>query len=104
MSALHGNTLLIYHAARNALGKILFLYIVLPLMAAWFAVGLIFDLPAGIYVQISVPVYISIAVVSITGFNSLFPVAIGMGSTRGVQFLKAYYGTVLGASLLPCCS
>jgi len=96
MSALYGNILLIYHASRNALGKIIFLYIVLPLMAAWFVVGLIFDLPAGIFVQISIPVYIHIAIVAITGFKSLYPVAIGMGSTR-VHFLKAYYGTVLGA-------
>ena len=96
MSTLYGNTLLLYHGARNTLGKILFLYIVFPLMAAWFAVGLIFDLPAGIFIQISVPVYINIAIVPITGFKSLYPVAVGMGSTR-VNFLKAYYGTVLGA-------
>jgi hypothetical protein len=96
MSALYGNILLIYHDARWVLGKVLFLYIVLPLMAAWFAVGLIFDLPADVAIQISVPVYINIAIVAITGFNSLYPIAIGMGSTR-VQFLKAYYGTGLGA-------
>lgn len=99
MSALYGNTLLLYHGARNALGKVLFLYIVLPLMGAWFAVGLIFDLPSGIFISIAVPVYINIAIVPITGFKSLFPVAVGMGSTR-VHFLKAYYGTVLGAVMV----
>ncbi len=95
MSALYGNTLLIYHDARFASGKVLFLYIILPLMAAWFAIGLIFDLPADVAIQFSVPVYIHIAIVAITGFHALYPVAIGMGSTR-VQFLKAYFGVGLG--------
>lgn len=96
MSASYGNTLLIYHDARWVLGKVLFLYITLPLMAAWLIIGLIFDLPADVVISISVPVYINIAIVAITGFKSLFPVAIGLGSTR-VQFLKSFYGTVLGA-------
>ena len=96
MSSLYGNTLLIYYDARWMLGKVLFLYITFPLMVVWIIIGLIFDLPADVAMSISGPVYVNIAIFAIAGFRPLFPVAIGMGSTR-VQFLKAFYGTGLGA-------
>lgn len=96
MSSLYGNTRLNYYDTLWMLGKVLFLYITFPLMVVWIIIGLIFDLPTDVVMSISSPVYINIAIFAIAGFRSLFPVAIGMRNTR-VQFLKAFYGTGLGA-------
>ena len=95
MNTFYGNTLLIYHEVKRYFGIILFLYITIPLMAAWIIVGLAFNLPEEVITSISVPVYIHIALFSLVGFKAFFTVAIGMGSTR-IQFLKAFYVTGLG--------
>ncbi len=99
MSILYGNIRLIYQDASWLLGKLLFLYIIVPLMVIWLLIGLIFNLPDGTVTGISVPVYIQIVIFAVAGFKSLFPIAVGMGSTR-VQFLKSYYLTGLVAVVL----
>ena len=96
MSILYGNARLIYYASITYLGKILFLYITLPLMAVWLLIGLIFNLPSEVIPGIPVPVYAHIALLPFIGFKPLFYVAVGMGSTR-VQFLKAFYGVGIAA-------
>ncbi len=96
MSILYGNTRLIYDVALTYLGKVLFLYITLPLMAVWLLIGLLFNLSSEVIPGIPVPVYINIALFAIAGFKPLFHVAVGMGSTR-VQFLKAFFGVGIAA-------
>ncbi len=96
MSILYGNARLIYDAARTYFGKILFLYIILPLMAVWLLIGLLFNLSSEVGTAIPVPVYAHIALLPFIGFKPLFHVAVGMGSTR-VQFLKAFYGMGIAA-------
>lgn len=95
MSIEYGNARLIYGVARTYLGKMLFLYIILPLMAVWLLLGLLFNLPSNVGTGISIPVYIHIALFTM-GFGPLFPVAVGMGSTRA-QFLKVFYGVGIAA-------
>jgi hypothetical protein len=95
MSILYGNARLVYDVVRFYLGTVLFLYITLPLMVLWVIIGLILDPPASLVTGISIHVYINIIIFAISGFKSIFPIAVGMGSTR-VQFLKSYYLTGLG--------
>lgn len=99
MNPLYGNARIIFHDIRVYLGKILFLYITIPLLAAWIIIGIVFTLPDDVFTQISIPVYVNIAVFSLIAFKPLLPVAVGMGSTR-LQFLKAFYGISLGAVFL----
>ncbi len=96
MSVLYGNARLMYDVFRFYLGTVLFLYITLPLMALWVVIGVVFDPPSTLVTGISIHVYINIIILAIGGFKTLFPLAIGMGSTR-IQFIKSYYLTGLGA-------
>lgn len=91
MGVLYGNAYLIYHAARGYFGKILFLYITLPLMAIWLFIGLFFNVSSQVSTPIPIPAYAHIALMPFLGFKPLFHVAVGLGSTR-LQFLKAFYG------------
>lgn len=91
MNAMNGTLRLMYEDAYWFIGKLLLLYITLPLTLAWGILGLYVDLPAADVVSaISGPAYFFLSYLAIAGFQSLFPVAIGMGSTR-TQFLKCYY-------------
>lgn len=103
MSVVYGNARLVYEVSSVYMGKILFLYITLPLMALYVLIGLIFDPPETLVTGISIHVYINIIILAVGGFKPLFPIAIGMGSTR-IQFLKSYYiasiGTVFSIILL----
>ena len=96
MSVSYGNCRLIFDVVRFYLGTVLFLYITLPLMAVWVLVGVVLDPPATLVPGISVHVYINIMIMAVGGFRTLFPIAIGMGSTR-VQFLKSHYLTGIAA-------
>lgn len=103
MSVVYGNARLVYEVSSVYMGKILFIYITLPLMALYVLIGLIFDPPETLVTGISIHVYINIIILAVGGFKPLFPIAIGMGSTR-IQFLKSYYiasiGTVFSIILL----
>jgi hypothetical protein len=82
---------MVYEDARWLMGKFLLLFITAPIMAAWIVLGLFVDLSgADVVSAISGPVYFFIPTFAIMGFKSLFPVVIGMGSTRK-QFLKSFY-------------
>lgn len=75
--------------------KLMLLFITVPLTIVWIIVGLVFDLDRETIAAISGPAYFFIAGFGIFGFKSLFPITIGMGSTRE-QFLKAYYSVGIG--------
>ena len=77
----------------------MFLYITIPLTLFWLLIGYIFGLGNDVVASISGPAYFFIAFFGIGGFKSLYPVAIGMGSTR-IQFLKVFYSVgILGVVL-----
>lgn len=90
MSAFKGNLYMLYHDAWWTLGRVLFLYIILPLMALWVLIGLLFDLSPDVMTTISIPVYANVAIFALIGFKPLYLFAVGMGSTRE-QYLKSFY-------------
>lgn len=80
-------------------GKLLFLYITIPLTLFWLLIGYVFEFGSDTVAAISGPTYFLIAFFGIGGFKSLYPIAIGFGSTR-TQFLKVFYGvSILGVIL-----
>ncbi|UVI33478.1 hypothetical protein [Paenibacillus spongiae] len=86
---------LIYNDASWYFVKLLLLFITVPLTIVWIIAGLVFDLDRETLAAISGPAYFFFAGFGLSGFKSLFPISIGMGSTRE-QFLKAYYGVGIG--------
>lgn len=92
---------MIYEYMYFFLGKILILYITIPLAIAWILLGFYVDLKgANVVSAISGPAYFLFIFVVVNGFRSLFPVAIGLGSTRQ-QFLKSFYA--VGAAGIVFC-
>jgi hypothetical protein len=73
----------------------LLLFITVPITIVWIVIGLVFDLDRDTLAAISGPAYFFFAGFGLFGFKSLFPISIGMGSTRE-QFLKSYYGLGIG--------
>lgn len=98
---------LIYEDASWYFAKLMLLYITVPLTTVWIIAGLVFDLDRETLAAISGPAYFFFAGFGLFGFKSLFPIAIGMGSTRE-RFLKAYYvmgvgGVIFGVLCLNIC-
>ncbi|KMY32312.1 hypothetical protein ACZ11_09230 [Lysinibacillus xylanilyticus] len=91
MNSLYGTFRLVSEEALFYLGKLMFLYITIPLTLLWVLIGYIFGLGDDVVASISGPAYFFIALFGVNGYRSMYPVAIGMGSTR-VQLLKVYYG------------
>ena len=90
MNAAQGTNRLIYEDAVWFLGKLLLLYITLPLTAAWILIGASFELE-NTYSSIASPAYFFfIPFYAVMGFKSLLPIAISLGSTR-TQLLKSFY-------------
>jgi len=70
-----------------------------PLTLVWLLIGYLFGNGNDLYVVISGPTYFFIPFFMIAGFKSLYPIVIGLGSTR-TQFLKVFYGvSILGVIL-----
>lgn len=90
MNSLYGTFRLVSGDALFLLGKFLFLYLTIPLTLLWVSIGYIFGLGDDVVASISGPTYCFIVIFAIWGYKSLYPVAIGMGSTR-IQLLKVYY-------------
>lgn len=90
MTAIKGNLYMLYHDGCWVLGQVLFLYVILPLMALWVIIGLLFNLTPDVATAIPVPVYINIAIFAVIGFKPLYLTAVGLGSTRG-QYVKSFY-------------
>lgn len=104
MSIINGNSRLIYDVVRFYFSRVLFLYITFPLIALYVMIGLLLDpSPASFITGIPIPAYAHIVLFAISGFRPLFPISVGMGSTR-IQFLKNYYlmgiGTAFATILL----
>ncbi|MFD2045228.1 hypothetical protein ACFSTA_16205 [Ornithinibacillus salinisoli] len=91
MNSLYGTIRLVSEDALYFLGKMVFLYITIPLTVFWLLIGYIFGIGNDVVASISGPAYFFIMLFSIGGYKSLYPIAIGLGSTR-VQLLKVFYG------------
>ncbi|NRG45511.1 hypothetical protein [Bacillus sp. CRN 9] len=100
MNSLYGTVRLVSEDALYFFfGKLLFLYITIPLTLFWLIIGYIFGIGNDVVAAISGPAYFLIAFFGVGGYKSLYPVAIGLGSTR-TQFLKVFYGvSILGVVL-----
>ena len=97
MNAAQGTARLIYEDARWFLVKLLFLYITLPLTAAWVIIGVFFEQGGSESFLIGPAYFFFIPYYGAAGFKSLLPIAIGLGSTR-TQLLKMFY--LVGTSIV----
>jgi len=86
MNAVKGTNRLIRDDMRLYLG--IFSSIAVMLTVVYLAIGFIFDVSYA--TQLFGPMYGGICTFAIGGIITLFPVAIGMGSTR-IQFMKSFY-------------
>lgn len=89
-NATRGTMRIITEDALYFFGKILFLYITLPLFIGWIAIGYFFDLPFDTVHSISGPAYFFIPTFAIEGYRSLYLPVIGLGGTRKL-LLKSFY-------------
>ncbi|WP_099302600.1 hypothetical protein [Bacillus sp. Marseille-P3800] len=89
MTALNGPSYIIYNDISNTLGKIGLLYISIPLFFFWSVFASTVN-PEDLLAAISGPIYTLIIVFAVSGYKTLYPIAIGMGSTRK-RFLKSFY-------------
>ncbi|MFE3573351.1 hypothetical protein [Lysinibacillus sp. NPDC059133] len=94
-----GTFRMVYEGALFALGKMLLLYITFPLLLLWLFIGYFFHLGEEVIAAISGPTYFFIPLFAINGFSTIFPVAIGMGSTR-IHLLKTFYAVGLASVLI----
>ena len=94
MNSLYGTVRLVSEDALWFFGKLLFLYITIPLTLVWLLIGYIFGIGNDVVVSISGPTYFFVPFFAIVGFKSLYPIVIGLGSTR-TQFLKVFYSVGL---------
>ena len=103
MNASLGTFRLLYEDARWFIGKLLLLYVTLPLTAAWLLVGISFELK-DTYSALYGPAYFFfIPFYGVMGFKSLLHIAVSLGSTR-VQLLKSFYIVgLLGVILYMLC-
>ncbi|MEO4052767.1 hypothetical protein AAFN87_04905 [Solibacillus sp. CAU 1738] len=65
----------------------------------WLFIGYFFNLGEDVVAAISGPTYFFILLFAINGFKTIFPVAIGMGSTR-INLLKTFYVVGLASVLV----
>jgi hypothetical protein len=90
---------MVYEETLFAFGKLLLLYITIPLLLLWLFIGYFFNLGEDVVAAISGPTYFFILLFAINGFKTIFPVAIGMGSTRN-NLLKTFYVVGLAGVLV----
>ncbi|WP_308722562.1 hypothetical protein [Paenibacillus polysaccharolyticus] len=86
MNAVKGTNRLILDDMR--LYMLIFTSIALGLTAVYVAIGFLFHVSYSS--QLFGPMYGGICTFAIAGLITLYPVAIGMGSTR-IQFMKSFY-------------
>ncbi|MBH5317533.1 hypothetical protein I6N90_06845 [Paenibacillus sp. GSMTC-2017] len=89
MNAVQGTVRLIYEDARWFLGKLLLLYITLPLTAVWIIIGISSDSGEASSFIGGPAYFFFVPFYAILGFKSLLPIAVGLGSTR-TQLLKIF--------------
>ena len=85
-----GTFRMVYEETLFSLGKLPLVYITIPLLLLWLFIGYFFNLGEDVVAAISGPTYCFILLYAINGFKTIFPVAIGMGSTR-INLLKTFY-------------
>ncbi|GGH23172.1 hypothetical protein [Paenibacillus segetis] len=90
MSSWKGVFRLVFEDVYWYFGKLLLLYITIPLTIVWILLGIFFGLNDTTIAAISGPTYFFVAGFSILGFKQLFVLAIASGSTR-TQFMKVFY-------------
>ncbi|PYE48887.1 hypothetical protein HUB98_16260 [Paenibacillus barcinonensis] len=95
MNAIKGTSRMIWDDMRLYLT--IFSSIALGLTAIYVAIGLLFEISYSS--QLFGPMYGGICTFAIAGLLTLYPVAIGMGSTR-IQFMKSFY--MMGACMVAC--
>ncbi|MGY5343625.1 hypothetical protein ACXFAU_14385 [Paenibacillus glucanolyticus] len=89
MNATLGTYRLIYEDARWFIGKLLLLYVTLPLTAVWIIIGT-FELDNTLATIAAPGYFFFIPFYGIMGFKSILPIAVGLGSTR-TQLLRSFY-------------
>lgn len=94
-----GTFRMVYEEALFAFGKLLFLFITIPVLLLWLFIGYFFNPGADVVAAISGPAYFFIPMFAINGFKTIYPVAIGMGSTRS-NLLKTFYVVGLASVLV----
>ncbi|MGG4490229.1 hypothetical protein [Metabacillus idriensis] len=94
-----GTFRMVYEGALFLLGKFLFLYLTIPLLLLWLFIGYFFTLGEDVVAAISGPAYFFIPLFAISGFNTILPIAVGLGSTR-VNLLKTFYVVGLASVLV----
>jgi hypothetical protein len=99
MNLNRGTFRLVYENALFTFGKLLFLFITIPILLLWLFIGYFFNLGEDVVAAISGPAYFFIPMFAISGFKALYPVAIGMGSTRN-NLLKTFYMVGLASVLV----
>ena len=99
MNLNNGTFRIVYEETRFAFGKLLILYITIPILLLWLTIGYFFNLGEEVIAAISGPTYFFILLYAINGFKTIFPVAIGMGSTR-IKLLKTFYAVGLVSVLI----
>lgn len=94
-----GTFRIVYEDARFAFAQLLILYITIPILLLWLTIGYFFNLGEEVIAAISGPTYFFIMLFAVNSFKTIFPVAIGMGSTR-VNLLKTFYVVGLASVLV----
>ncbi|WP_156882545.1 hypothetical protein [Halalkalibacillus halophilus] len=86
-----GMNRMILEDATFTLGKILFLYVTIPLMVMWILIGYFLgNMSEDVVIAISGPAYFFFPMFAIAGYKTMIPVAVGLGGTRK-DFLKSFY-------------
>ena len=103
MSLYIGTIRMVSEDALYIFGKILFLFITIPLFLFWILLGSFVELGNDVVAAISGPAYFIIPIFAMSGFKSLLPTAVGMGSTR-TELLKVFYGVgIVGVTITIFC-
>lgn len=91
MNAVYGTNRMFYEDVRWFFGKLVILFITVPIALMWLLLGLFFDFEnTEVLVTIWGPIYFFICQFAAIGFRSVLPIAVGMGSTRK-QCLRSFY-------------
>lgn len=99
-SAAQGTRRILFEDALYFFGKILYLYITIPLFIGWIVIGYYFDLPADTVYAIAGPAYFFIPVFAIEGYRSIYLPVIGLGGTRKLLLQSFYKVGLISISIM----
>lgn len=95
MKYLNGPAYVLLNDMSYSLGRIGLLYITVPLFLFWAVFATTVD-PEGLVAAISGPIYFFVITYAIAGYKSMYPIVMGMGSTKK-HFIKTFYVTCLSS-------